>query len=183
MFQSFLKGAKLRGWMSRSDCPPIIHECKVLLDRAYSTLDKIDNDVILRARLKHVPGVYYCRSSTHIGNSLILFYSQGNWSLSPVPGSIKYIYESEGSWHFAVQRQRSLATIGTDPYAAYPHFPAKLYSSALEEKLESVRVSWVISHFAQWAVSHEHVVVLSLCKVSGYDVISLDDCLELSSSQ
>ncbi|KIK14362.1 hypothetical protein PISMIDRAFT_78569, partial [Pisolithus microcarpus 441] len=32
MFQSFLKGAKLRGWMSRSDCPPVICECKVLLD-------------------------------------------------------------------------------------------------------------------------------------------------------
>lgn len=190
MLQSFLKGAKLRGWMSRSDCPPIIRECKVLLDRAYRTPDNIDNDgdevgvptskatnipedlhaligqrkAVMRARLKHSPGVYYCQSSTHVGNSLILFYPQGNQSLSPVPGSIKFIYESEGSWLFAVQRQRPLTVASTDPYAAYPHFPAKLYSPVLEEKLETVRVAWAVGHYARWTVSSEHAVVLSLCR-------------------
>ena len=195
MLHSFLKGAKLRSWLSRSDCPPVIRECKVLFDRAYQTPGSIGGDdddgaapadnlpksnvprdlraligqctAVLRAQL-HAHGVYYCRSSTHIGNSLILFYPSGNYTLSPVPGSIKYIYESNRSWHFAVQRQRPLLAsrvITADPFTIYPHFPAKLYSSILEDRLESVQVGWVTSHYAQWAISSEQVVVLSLCRV------------------
>ncbi|KIK20354.1 hypothetical protein PISMIDRAFT_51162, partial [Pisolithus microcarpus 441] len=32
MMQSYLKAAKLRGWLSRPQCPPAIRECKILLD-------------------------------------------------------------------------------------------------------------------------------------------------------
>ncbi|KAH7902859.1 hypothetical protein BJ138DRAFT_984235, partial [Hygrophoropsis aurantiaca] len=35
MLHSFIKGAKLRAWLSRPECPPTIQECKVLLDQAY----------------------------------------------------------------------------------------------------------------------------------------------------
>jgi len=195
MLHSFLKGEKLCSWLSQSDCPPIIHECKVLLDCAYRTPGSIGGDdgdgaapadnllksnvpqdlhaligqctAVLCAQL-HTHGVYYCWSSTHIGNSLILFYLSGNYALSPVPGSIKYIYESNRSWHFAVQWQWPLLAsrvITADPFTIYPHFPAKLYSSILEDRLESVQVGWVTSHYAQWAISSEQVVVLSLCRV------------------
>ncbi|KIJ59119.1 hypothetical protein HYDPIDRAFT_76818, partial [Hydnomerulius pinastri MD-312] len=37
MLQSYIKGAKLRAWLSRPECPPAVQECKVLLDRAYGT--------------------------------------------------------------------------------------------------------------------------------------------------
>ena len=60
---------------------------------------------ILRANIKHSSGVIYSQSSTHLGNSLILFYPRGDCSSSLVPGSIKYIYRDGESFIFAVQRQ------------------------------------------------------------------------------
>jgi hypothetical protein len=198
MLQSYLKAARLRGWLSRPQCPPAIQECKILLDRAYRSKDAshhIDeyplNDsarvpdtamqtpvpedlfrlthqriAVLRAHLKH-ERVIYSRSSTHIGNSLVLFYPKGDYNSSPVPGSIKYIYGSNGILTFAVQRQCPLLHGGQrDPFATYAHFPAKLYSSTVLDNLEIVKLSWVVSHFARWAVSDDQVIVLSLCRVS-----------------
>ncbi|KIO01080.1 hypothetical protein M404DRAFT_151262, partial [Pisolithus tinctorius Marx 270] len=197
MLHSYLKGARLCAWLSHTDCPPAIRECKILLDRVYRQDDACDFDtdglvspqadnlgtmnvphdlwelvgqrkVVLCANVKHSTGVYYSRLSSHVGNSLILFYPGGNRSLPPVPGSIKYIYQSGDSFVFAVQRQHPL-TAGKkesmDPFAQYPHFPAKLYSSTLEETLESIRCSWVSGHYARWAVSSDTAVVLSLCRV------------------
>lgn len=65
---------------------------------------------------------------------------------------------------FAVQRQRQ-STLAADVFAAYPHFPAKLYSTQLIENLEHVKIPWVMSHYASWIVSPREVVVLSLCQV------------------
>ena len=198
MLHSYLKGAKLRAWVSRPDCPTTIRECKILLDRAYrsqETSEKTNADGIilpnltdnpravllpddlqrligqrrgvLRANVKHSTGVFYSRSSTHLGNLLIFFYPRGNHSLPPVPGSIKYIYQDGGSFLFVVQRQRPLSRESkvAHAFSAYPHFPAKVYSSDLEDILESVNCSWVSSHYARWALSPDAVVVLSLCKV------------------
>ena len=122
---------------------------------------------VLRTHVKTAGGVVYSRCSTHLGNSLILFYPNGNWTSPAVPGCIIYIYKHEGSLHFAVQRQGVLAPNTPDPFAAYPHFPARMYLSTLEVKLEHVKISWVVSHYAQWTVSKDAVVMLSLSQVSG----------------
>ena len=202
MLHSYLKGSKLRAWLSRPDCPSAIQECKVLFDRAYYSrscapcldVDNIDSledfkvpetwnathvpqdlqklirrpKAVLRANIKSTGGVVYSRCSAHVGNSLVLFYPDGNRAFHAIPGCIRYIYEHEGSLRFAIQRQHVLPAAGmVDPYAAYPHFPARMYSSALEMDLESVKVSWVVSHYARWAISEDTVVVLSLCRVSG----------------
>ncbi|KIO10302.1 hypothetical protein M404DRAFT_94006, partial [Pisolithus tinctorius Marx 270] len=105
----------------------------------------------------------YSRFSTHDGNLLILFYPKGDYKCLPVPGTIKYIYGHDGVFVFAVL-QYSLLPHATesDPFAAYPHFPTKLYSSALSNHLETIESSWVVSHFARWAVTDDHIVVLSL---------------------
>jgi hypothetical protein len=51
---------------------------------------------VLQARL--VTGhMVYSRSSTHIGNSLVYFYVDGNRKVLPIPGSIKYILNLNGS--------------------------------------------------------------------------------------
>jgi hypothetical protein len=39
MLHSYLKGSKLRTWLTRPDCPPAIKECKVLLDQVYGVYD------------------------------------------------------------------------------------------------------------------------------------------------
>ena len=38
MLHSFIKAGKLRRWLSRADCPPVIKECKRLFDKAYSPI-------------------------------------------------------------------------------------------------------------------------------------------------
>ena len=121
--------------------------------------------VVLHACVKSSQGIVYSRCTTHVGNSLILFHPNGNRALTAIPGSIAYIYEEEGSLHFAVQRQHALPTSMADPFSAYPHFPARMFSSTLETKLEHVKISWVLGHHARWSYLEDTVVVLSLCWV------------------
>lgn len=122
---------------------------------------------VLRARLKF-NGIIYSRASTHVGNSQVLFYPQGDRLSSPVPGSIQHIYATPtGELVFALHRQLPFDRHDTiDPFAVYPDFPAKLYSSSFSSHLENVKVSWVVSHFARWEISSDRVVILSLCRVS-----------------
>ncbi|KAG6376550.1 hypothetical protein JVT61DRAFT_2546 [Boletus reticuloceps] len=51
-----------------------------------------------------------------------------------------------------------------DPFSLYPHFPAKLYSSAMLDSLEIIHLAWIVGHFARWAIVDDRVVVLSLCR-------------------
>ena len=179
-----------------TQCPLAIWECKILLDRAYGVggvhqdhSDDVNDSVpvpvttvptpvpqdlyglihqcsaVLHAHIRH-EGVVYSQSSIHLGNSLIMFYSKGCCTSSPVPGSIKYIYRCNDRLTFAVERQSPLQEKHQDPFLIYPHFPAKLYSSVMSDSLEVVCLSWVVSHFARWAVANNCVVVLSLCWVS-----------------
>ena len=96
-----------------------------------------------------------------------MFYSSGNHMSSPVPGSIRYIYEEAGSLVFAVRRQCTVPDDGNnaDIFAAYPHFPAKLYSSMFSETLESVQIGWIVGHYARWVLEEGIAVVLSLSRV------------------
>ncbi|KAI6098825.1 hypothetical protein EDD16DRAFT_1902169, partial [Pisolithus croceorrhizus] len=166
MAHSFLKGTKLHVWLSHPDCPAAIKECKVLLDQAYSTrydnygaVDPFQEEptppttarartlpldlcklagqhmALLQADIRH-NGIVYSQSSTNISNSQIMFYPDGNRLAAGVPGIIKYIYEADGMM---------------------------LYPARLSEMLEYVKVSWVIGHYANWPVSPDEVVVLSLC--------------------
>jgi hypothetical protein len=128
----------------------------------------------------------YVRSSTHVGNSLIYFYPDGNYSSLPVPGSIKYIYTLQGRTTFAVNRQLPMDYGASDPFRHYPHFPAKLYSSNLSLQLENVEVQWVGCHFAHYRISRDHAVVLSLSRVSNLrpaTINTTDLCIELAAAR
>ncbi|KAI6123615.1 hypothetical protein EDD16DRAFT_1827755 [Pisolithus croceorrhizus] len=171
MLELFLKAAKLRGWLSRPECPPAVHECKAHALNS-KTPSAVPHDLfklireqvaVQYARIRHT-SIIYSRSSCHLGNSLIFFYPDGNRTKSPVPGTIKYIYSSNGAITFAVQRRLPLKLGGHDTFAAYPHFPAKLYSSLLSKRLEAIELPCVVSHFARWAISDDQVIVLSLCR-------------------
>jgi hypothetical protein len=191
---SFIRAAKLRRWLARDDCPPAIKECKCLFDKAYALKNNhagstnglfseahddadpvleseipselqrlVTGQIRLQARCKH-QGVMYSRSSTHLGNSLVLFHPNGIGS-DEVPGTIKYIFETTNKEiFFAVQRHLDVPHDLPDPYEPYPYFPAKLYQSCLAE-MELVKVDWVVSHFARWTMTPDVVVVLSLSKV------------------
>jgi hypothetical protein len=65
---------------------------------------------------------------------------------------------------FAVRQHLPLHSY-PDPFRHYPDFPAQLHSSALADHLEVVMPEWVVSHFARWRFSPQHIVALSLCRV------------------
>ena len=93
-----------------------------------------------------------------------MFYSSGNRMSSLVPGSIMYKYEEAGLLAFAVQKQCTVPDDGNnaDVFAAYPHFPVKLYSSMFSKTLESVQIGWIVGHYAWWVLEEGIAVVLSL---------------------
>jgi hypothetical protein len=190
LMRTCLRSSNLKRRLSNSECPEVLRQCKILLDKAFGIRNIDDDDeeeeegtlplvtpppdllplidadkVTLRARLRD-KNIIYARSSTHMGNSLIHFYSGGSTSSPAVPGSIKYIFRSrDGPFMFAVHRQLPVSDDAPDPFRHYPHFPAKLYSSALSDHLELVQVDWVLAHFARWQFSESQAVVLSLSKV------------------
>lgn len=203
LLHSFLRAGNFKRWWSRPDCPGIIKECKSIFDKIFvpnrpddsefgdvcdledttsGSEYKIPQDLVpllqtedrvfMRARFK-MDHIIYSRSSTHVGNSLILFYPNGNRLLAPVPGVIKYIYRRRDSskWYFAVQRQLPAPEGIPDPFAKYPHFPASLYSTQVSSALEKVQVPWIFSHYARWKYTHNLTVVLSLSRVSMFLLI------------
>lgn len=181
--QSFIQAAKLRAWLARPDCPPAIRECLALFNKYINHNDELASLVVpgavadvprdlvphtsrkrltFYARFK-LGGSLFCRQSTHVGNSLVVFYLPG--SSTPIPGSIKYIFEERGQMRFAVQRQLPADSDVVDPFRHYPHFPARLYSKDLDPNLEIVNPAAVVSHFVRWRFSKDHAVVLMLMKV------------------
>lgn len=195
LLQSFLKAANLKRWMNRTDAPPIFQELKKLFDKIYSpkatSLDEAvasnaspmdapkvkpppelehlvgrQSRIAMQARVEHHE-ITYSTFSSHAGNSLIHFYPAGDKTSSPVAGSIQHIYcDDTSSWCLAVRRQKLLVNNSYDPFARWPHFPAKLYSPQLDHNLEKVELSWILGHYARYILSSQHAVVLSLTRVS-----------------
>ncbi|KAF8572713.1 hypothetical protein K439DRAFT_1650095 [Ramaria rubella] len=123
MLQAFIRGAKLRRWLGRPDCPPALKECKKLFEKAYSqkgyqyagTQDDAD-DTLLQSKT-------FPEDLQHLLNTMVFlvqFYPGGNKNSLP------------------------------------------LYSPKLSGQLEVIEVDWVVSHYARWPISLEHVIVLSL---------------------
>ena len=125
-----------------------------------------DREIALPAR-HQVDSIVFARSSTHLGNSLVLFYPGGDTCLVPIPGSIKYIVSpaSGKAPFYVVQRQLAASPNIVDPFSHYPYFKAKMYSSKMGVDLEVVHVDWIVSHYARWEVTQEHAVVLNLSRV------------------
>lgn len=120
--------------------------------------------ISMQARLR-VRNVVFATSSAHVGNSLVLFYPNGNRMAKAVPGSIKYIVTiGRSAPRFAVQRQQPVALGVIDPFQPYHDFPAKLYSSQLHSSLDWIDVDWVDCHYARYPMSSQHVAVLSLSR-------------------
>jgi hypothetical protein len=183
-----MRAAKLRQWIGRQDCPGFIKECKLVFDRAFATeKGGVDVDTLPSSAYGPVPnelrglikereiafraqrwadGVVFARSSTHLGNSLILFYPGGDTRLEPIPGSIQHIVSpASGKPPFYVVRRQLPAPGIIDPFCRYPYFKAKIYSSEMCADLEIVHVDWVVSHYARWDVTLGHAVVLNLSRV------------------
>ncbi|KDR68199.1 hypothetical protein GALMADRAFT_78892, partial [Galerina marginata CBS 339.88] len=188
MLTYYSKAAKLKHWLARPNCPPFIKECKTLFDKfAGNAMRTSDNDDIADSAYLPVPaalknifhdpkvalrarhqsnGVFFSRSSTHVGNSLIMYRPDGKMSGALVPASIEYIVaQRNGQLDYVVRQQLPAAPGSVDPFRHYPHFPAKIYSPILSPELFRVRPEWVVSHYARWKLDDARTVVLTLSRV------------------
>jgi hypothetical protein len=191
MGASFVKAAKLKHWLGRPDCPEFLKECKIILDKAFGhSWAPSDPEFIAESAFRPVPeplkgiilepkvalrarhkfdNVFFCRSSTHVGNSLVLFYPQGNNLETPVPGSIEYIVvKPNNDIVYVVRTQLPAPSHALNPFRFYPYFPAKIYSPGLSNQRQVIRPDWVISHYARWNLDKDRAVVLTLSRVSTY---------------
>lgn len=168
--KSFWRGANLRRYLNRSDCPEVIKQFKILFELTFSPRNDRSVESPLaenmkdRANYTH-QGVNYSRYSTHSGNSLILYYPSPN-ATCPVAGSIQRIQTTGDKTIFHVQRQAPLPPGKLDPFLPYPHFPAKTYSSLMEDVVDKVEPFSVLSHCARYNFSDDRAVILNLSRVS-----------------
>lgn len=181
-----IKKSKIKQWLSHPECPAFIKQCKNIFDKALGTAGKektpaesafvstprnlrsLFPDTTIALLARHVIGeLMFSRRSTHIGNSLILYYPGGRKNLPTVPGSIEYIIARKNQPPvFAVHRQLPAPPGSIDPFKPYAHFHASVFSATLSPDLILVQLDWVKSHYGRWKMNDKVVAVLPLARVS-----------------
>lgn len=167
ILKSFMRSANLRRWLNRSDCPQVIRQFKRLFDLAFTAQD-FREETPPKNDGQHAhynfKGVNYSRASTHLGNSLVLFYPPH--STQATAGSITKITGAGVSARFFIRRQAPLPANKKDPFKPFPHFPAKTYSSKMVDgPLDEIHPDRVLSHCARFEFSDERAVILNLSRV------------------
>ncbi|KAJ7738839.1 hypothetical protein DFH07DRAFT_965938 [Mycena maculata] len=80
MLTSFMRGANLRRWLNRPDCPQVILEFKRLFDLAFTRRNFRDEGDVPEPGANCEParyrykGLIYSRASTDLGGSLVMYY-------------------------------------------------------------------------------------------------------------
>nr|GAT44655.1 predicted protein [Mycena chlorophos] len=166
---SYFRGAALRRWLRRPDCPEIVQQFKALFDRAFTPRSQVigtspplvqDGD---RAHFTY-RGVNFSRASAHLGNSLVL-YSPAADAATPIAGSIVRIVSQGAATTFSIRRQALLPAGSLDPFARYhPYFPAVTYSSEMQDTYDDVDPSQVLAHCARFEFSEGRAVVVNLSR-------------------
>jgi hypothetical protein len=166
---SFLRGATLRRWLRRPDCPEIIKQFKAIFDRAFTPRSEAvgTSPPLMKdgERAQYMfNGISFSRASTHLGNSLVLYYPSASAS-TPMAGSIEQILSKGEETSFIIRRQASLPPGKLDPFCRYfPYFPAQTYSSKMQNTTDTVDPSLILSHCARFEYSDERAVVVNLSR-------------------
>jgi hypothetical protein len=175
ILKSFMRAANLRRWLGRKDCPEVIRQFKRIFDLVFTprTVCEQNDTVPGNNREKahfFYNGVNFSRASTHLGNSLVIYYPPG--TSSPVAGSIEKIEVINTKVTFIIRRQKPLAANQFDPFMAFPHFPATTYSSKMSDAApDRVEPSAVVSHCARFEFSNNRAVILNLSRVSVFLIL------------
>lgn len=167
-----MRAANLRRWLRRPNCPEIIRQLKTLFDKAFSPVNEetaqtstpIFNSPHEVAHYTH-NGFNFSRASTHLGNSLVLYYPSAS-SVRPVAGSIEKINVSSNGVQLSIRRQAPLLPGQYDPFRRYPSFPASVYSSKMVDgPTDKVTFSSVVSHVARFTFTFNRAVIVNLSRV------------------
>lgn len=167
--QTFTKGGNIRWWLSRDDCPEAIRQFKIFFDNAFLRDPKekghaYHERMTLVAHIQH-NGVNFSCAATHLGNSLISYYSSPT-ATTPVAGSIQKIAVNGPDVWLTVKRQAPRPSNAYDPFTLYPSFPARVYSSSMLDHEDHIPITSVLSHVARFEFSANRVVILTLSRVS-----------------
>lgn len=128
MLKSFIRGGNLRRWLNRADCPQVILEFKRLFDLSFDATKSRDEEAPGKdgEHAHHTyKGVNYSRASTHLGNSLVIFYPSN--SVDAVAGSIQKIEVVDNEVKFFIQRQTPLPSYKFDQSLASPSRAPPIY--------------------------------------------------------
>ncbi|KIK51853.1 hypothetical protein GYMLUDRAFT_102661, partial [Collybiopsis luxurians FD-317 M1] len=171
--RAHVRSTNLRRYLNRQDSPPLIQTLKKLFNKSFSSTSKqlaVDHHVqtpsIESYECAHYTynNVNYSRSQTHLGNSLVLFYSSVIESKA-VAGSIEKIEIYRGQPFFHIRRQEPLPPSRYDPFRRYPWFFAEAYSSKMSNSpLERIPAFWIVSHAARFNFSNERAVIVNLSR-------------------
>jgi hypothetical protein len=168
-----MKGGNIRWWLSRDDCPEVIRQFKLFFDKAFSRDPKELEETLAHAyherstgvaHIRH-NGVNFSRAATHLGNSLISYYSSPT-ATTPVAGSIQKITVNGLEVWLSVKRQAPCPSNAYDPFILYPSFPARVYSSSMLNPEDHIPITSILSHVARFEFSANRVVILTLSRVS-----------------
>ncbi|KAJ7260682.1 hypothetical protein C8J57DRAFT_1072386, partial [Mycena rebaudengoi] len=166
------RSANLCQWITRPNCPAGILQFHRLFS-LYLSINLGDKSTpetsSIIGRAESCPahhdheGVHYSRSSTHMGNSLILY-------VEPVSGktyvgSIEEIVVGNHKAVFNVRHQAPLPPGKNDPFKTFPHFPAETYLSKMSDEVDTVDLASIIGHCACFVFSDERAVILNLSRV------------------
>jgi hypothetical protein len=167
--QTFTKGGNIRWWLSRDDCPEAIRQFKLFFDDAFLRDSKekghaYHERMTLVAHIQH-NGVIFSCAATHLGNSLISYYSSPT-ATTPVAGSIQKITVNGPDVWLTVKRQAPLPSNAYDPFTLYPSFPARVYSSSMLDQEDHIPITSVLSHVARFEFSANRAAILTLSRVS-----------------
>nr|GAT48239.1 predicted protein [Mycena chlorophos] len=165
MTMSYARGANLRRWLRRPDCPEVIRQFKAIFVRAFGQEKVLSSAPLVsdgeRASYTH-NGVKFSRAATNLGDSLVFYYPSA--ATEPVVGSIEKILSQGNTTSFIVRRQAPLPQGSVDPFTRYrPHFPAVMYSSKMLETRDTIEPHQVLSHAARFDYL-DRAVVLNLSR-------------------
>ena len=160
MLHSFTKSARFRQWLLRTDCPPLMQQCRTLLDSAYdfSHDEYGDNEMVSEdgsmqvdemelSRVAAPRGYFTIPSAAGKGNSFICFRPGGAPSAEWVPAQIHKILKRGTSQQFFVRRCLPLDLSYPDPFRMFwsQGFEAMMVSSSWGE-IELVERDWIVNH-------------------------------------
>jgi hypothetical protein len=186
LLHGFIKGSKIRQWLSQENCPPAIRECKTLIDRSYgrplpddhSQFQKVSTPAELKKLLRvfHIEltsslthrYVHISCHTKHLGNSYVMVHINGRQQDSrSVPVRISYIlWTHDGAVKLAVHKLMAVKQSTPNPFRYFPHFNAEVYSPQFASDLVLVNLDWVDTHFALYEMSPDCAAVLNLSQVS-----------------
>ncbi len=136
--------------------------CPYIINFARKVAHPLQSSV---ARVRH-RGIMYSRSSTHMGNSHILFYSEGNKDSEPVPGTIVDHFRKSGCLYITRETPTGAAfwfsrSVSSVHLTSQRGFILRSWSL----RIDSVKLDWIASHFACYPWSDSQTAVLSLSRV------------------